>query len=423
MKAARKTTDAKSCGRGQTSLDVKKIREDFPILKQRVHGKPLVYLDNAATSQKPQVVIDTVSHYYKTDNSNIHRGIHLLSERATEAYEDARGRVRKFINAGDNREVIFVRGTTEGINLVAQSYGRRFIKEGDEIVISAMEHHSNIVPWQLLCEQIRARLRVIPINHEGELLFHEYENLLNKRTKLVAVAHVSNALGSINPIKEIIDTAHRRDIPVLIDGAQAVPHMKIDVRDLGCDFYAFSGHKLFGPTGIGVLYGKTNLLDAMPPYQGGGDMISLVTFEKTHYNVLPYKFEAGTPNIAGVIGLGAAVDYVDRIGLEAVACYEQDLLAYATEAISAIPRLKIIGTAKEKASVLSFVIDGIHAHDVGTVLDQEGVAVRAGHHCAMPVMQRFGVPATTRASLAFYNTEAEVDALVKGLLKAIKVFG
>ncbi len=423
MKAARKTTNANDCGRGQTSLDVKKIREDFPILQQRVQGKPLVYLDNAATSQKPQVVIDTINRYYTTDNSNIHRGVHSLSERATQAYEDARGRVREFINAGDDQEVIFVRGTTEGINLVAQSYGRTFIKEGDEIVISAMEHHSNIVPWQLLCEQTRARLRVIPINHEGELLFHEYENLLNERTKLVAVTHVSNALGSINPIKEIIDTAHRRDIPVLIDGAQAVPHMKIDVRDLGCDFYAFSGHKLFGPTGIGVLYGKTNLLDAMPPYQGGGDMISLVTFEKTHYNVLPYKFEAGTANIAGVIGLGTAVDYVEGIGLEAVAAYEQDLLAYATEAVSAISCLRIIGTAKEKASVLSFVIDGIHPHDVGTILDQEGIAVRAGHHCAMPVMQRFGVPATTRASLAFYNTEEEVDALVKGIHQAIKVLG
>lgn len=423
MKAARKTANAKNCGRSQVSLDVKKIREDFPILKQRVQGKPLVYLDNAATSQKPQVVIDTINRYYTTDNSNIHRGVHSLSERATQAYEDARGRVRKFINAGDDQEVIFVRGTTEGINLVAQSYGRTFIKEGDEILISAMEHHSNIVPWQLLCEQTRARLRVIPINHEGELLFHEYENLLNERTKLVAVTHVSNALGSINPIKEIIDTAHRRDIPVLIDGAQAVPHMKIDVRDLGCDFYAFSGHKLFGPTGIGVLYGKTNLLDAMPPYQGGGDMISLVTFEKTHYNVLPYKFEAGTANIAGVIGLGTAVDYVEGIGLEAVAAYEQDLLAYATEAVSAISRVRIIGTAKEKASVLSFVIDGIHPHDVGTILDQEGIAVRAGHHCAMPVMQRFGVPATARASWAFYNTKEEVDALVGAIYKVIGVFG
>jgi cysteine desulfurase/selenocysteine lyase len=423
MKAARKTTDAKNFKKDRASLDVKKIRGDFPILTQRVHGKPLVYLDNAATSQKPQAVIDTVNRYYLTDNSNIHRGIHSLSERATQAYEDARGRVRKFVNAGDNKEIIFVRGTTEGINLVAQSYGRAFVGKGDEIIISAMEHHSNIVPWQLLCEQVGARLRVVPINHDGELLFDEYESLLSDRTKLVAIAHVSNALGTVNPIKEIIEAAHERGVPVLIDGAQAAPHMKIDVQELECDFYAFSGHKLFGPTGIGVLYGKASLLDAMPPYQGGGDMISLVTFEKTHYNVLPYKFEAGTPNIAGVIGLGAAIDYINGVGLEAVAVYEQNLLAYATEAVSAIPRVRIIGTAKEKASVLSFVVEGIHAHDVGTILDQEGVAVRAGHHCAMPVMQRFGVPATARASLAFYNTEEEVDALVKAIHKVIEVFG
>ena len=404
-------------------LDVARIREDFPILKQQVHGKPLVYLDNAATSQKPRAVIDAINRYYTTENSNIHRGIHFLSELATADYEGSRAKAQRFLNASDIREIIFVRGTTEGINLVAQSYGRRFAKAGDEILISAMEHHSNIVPWQILCEQVGARLRVVPMNHDGELLLEEYEGLLNDKTRLVSVAHVSNALGTVNPVKRLVEMAHRRNIPVLLDGAQAVPHMKVDVRELDCDFYAFSGHKLFGPTGIGILYGKAKHLEAMPPYQGGGDMISLVTFEKTHYNVLPYKFEAGTPHMAGGIGLGAAVDYLEGIGLESVAAYEQELLAYATEALSTIKGLKIIGTAKEKASVLSFVLDGIHPHDIGTVLDQEGVAIRAGHHCAMPVMQRFGVPATARASFAFYNTKEEVDVLVRAVHKVIKVFG
>ena len=404
-------------------LDVARIREDFPILKQQVHGKPLVYLDNAATSQKPRAVIDAINRYYTTENSNIHRGIHFLSELATADYEESRAKVQRFLNASDIREIIFVRGTTEGINLVAQSYGRRLAKAGDEILISAMEHHSNIVPWQILCEQVGARLRVVPMSHDGELLLEEYEGLLSEKTKLVSVAHVSNALGTVNPVKRLVEMAHRRNIPVLLDGAQAAPHMKVDVRELDCDFYAFSGHKLFGPTGIGILYGKAKHLEAMPPYQGGGDMISLVTFEKTHYNVLPYKFEAGTPHMAGGIGLGAAVDYLEGIGLESVAAYEQELLAYATAALATIRGLRIIGTAKEKASVLSFVLDGIHPHDIGTVLDQEGVAIRAGHHCAMPVMQRFGVPATARASFAFYNTKEEVDVLVRGLHKVIKVFG
>jgi len=408
---------------GVIGFDVEKVREDFPILREKVHGKPLVYLDNAATSQKPQVVIDTLNRYYKVENSNIHRGIHFLSEQATRAYEDARGRVRHFLNASDTREIVFVRGTTEGINLVAQSYGRTFIKGGDEVLISAMEHHSNIVPWQILCEQVGARLRVIPINDDGELLIDEYGKLLNERTKFVSVAHVSNALGTINPVKQIIEMAHRRGVPVLIDGAQAAPHLKVDVQELDCDFYAFSGHKLYGPTGVGVLYGKASLLDAMPPYQGGGDMISSVTFEKTLYNVLPYKFEAGTPNIAGGIGLGVAIEYLGRIDLEARAAYERALLNCATEALSAITGVRIIGTAKEKASVLSFVLDGVHPHDIGTILDHEGIAIRTGHHCAMPVMQRFGVPATARASLAFYNTREEIDALAGAIHKVKKVFG
>ena len=423
MKPAQGVIVPQGLQRGRTVLDVARIREDFPILKQQVHGKPLVYFDNAATSQKPQVVIDTLNRYYATENANIHRGIHFLSELATAEYEETRNKVKRFLNASESREIVFVRGTTEGINLVAQSYGRRFFKEGDEVVISAMEHHSNIVPWQMLCEQVGARLRVIPMNHDGELLLDEYERLLGERTKLVSVAHVSNALGTINPIGRIIESAHRRNIPVLVDGAQAAPHMKVDVQELDCDFYAFSGHKLFGPTGIGVLYGKARHLEAMPPYQGGGDMISLVTFEKTHYNIIPYKFEAGTPHIAGVIGLGAAIDYVSGIGLDAVAAYEGEVLAYATAQLSTIKGLRIIGRAKEKASVLSFVLEGVHPHDIGTVLDREGVAIRAGHHCAMPVMQRFGVPATARASFAFYNTGEEVDVLVRAVRKVLKVFG
>jgi cysteine desulfurase/selenocysteine lyase len=404
-------------------FDVRRIREDFPILKRTIHGKPLVYLDNAATSQKPQIVIDTISRYYATENANVHRGIHALSERATQAYEGVRETVRQFLTAAETREIIFVRGTTEAINLVAQSYGRTFLTAGDEIVISAMEHHSNIVPWQILCEQVGARLQVIPFNHNGELLLDEYARLLNERTKFVSVGHVSNALGTINPIKDIIELAHRRGIPVLIDGAQAVPHLPVNVQELDCDFYAFSGHKVCGPTGIGVLYGKADLLKRMPPYQSGGDMISVVTFEKTHYNTLPYKFEAGTPNIAGVIGLGAAIDYVRAIGLDRIAAYETELLANATAALEGIPGLRLIGTAQEKAGVVSFVLDCAHPHDIGTILDREGIAIRAGHHCAMPVMQRFGVPATARASFAFYNIPAEIDALVRAIHIVRKVFG
>ena len=408
---------------GHQDFDVAEIRKDFPILKQKVHGKPLVYFDNGATSQKPQQVIDALSRYYSAENSNIHRGVHDLSERATAAYETAREKIRAFINAPSDKEIIFVRGTTEAINLVAQSYGRSFLKTGDEIIVSAMEHHSNIVPWQILCEQVGAHLRVIPINHDGELLMDEYRRLLNERTKLVSVTHVSNALGTVVPVKEIVALAHERGVPVLLDGAQAVPHLKVDVQDLGCDFYAFSGHKVFGPTGVGVLYGRAEMLEKMPPYQSGGDMISLVTFEKTHYNVLPYKFEAGTPHIAGGIGLGAAIDYLDGLDWQQVEAHERQLLSYATDELSKIDAVRIIGTAEEKAGVVSFVIDHVHAHDVGTILDQEGVAIRAGHHCAMPVMQRFGVPATARASFAFYNTTAEIDVMVQAIHRVLKVFG
>ena len=410
-------------GSRRVRFDVAHVRRDFPILSRSVHGKPLVYLDNGATSQKPQAVIEALSRYYREENSNIHRGVHFLSERATAAYEEARQKIQAFINAAHKEEIIFVRGTTEAVNLVAQSYGRSALKAGDEIIISAMEHHSNIVPWQMLRDQTGARLRVIPINHDGELVLDEYRRLLNDKTKIVSVTHVSNALGTVAPVHEIVAAAHERGIPVMLDGAQAVPHLKVDVQELGCDFYAFSGHKMFGPTGVGVLYGRRELLDKMPPYQGGGDMISLVTFEKTHYNVLPYKFEAGTPNIAGGIGLGAAVDYLQRLAWEQVVAHEEDLLAYATEKLAVIDGLRIIGTAKEKVGVLSFVFDKIHAHDVGTILDQEGVAVRAGHHCAMPVMQRFGVPATTRASFAFYNSRDEIDVLANAIQSVLKVFG
>jgi cysteine desulfurase/selenocysteine lyase len=406
----------------QDVLDVQKIRRDFPALQQEVHGKPLIYMDNAATTQKPQVVIDAINQYYSVENANIHRGVHYLSEQATRAYEDARVKVQRFLNAEDERELIIVRGTTEGINLVAHSYGRKNIKAGDEIILTAIEHHSNIVPWQILCEETGARLRVVPINDRGEVLLDQYEQLLNPRTKFVALVHVSNALGTINPVKQMIEMAHERDVPVLVDGAQAVAHMAVDVQDLDCDFYVLSGHKLFGPTGVGILYGKAELLESMPPYQGGGDMILSVTFEKTTYNTLPHKFEAGTPHIEGVIGLGAAIDYVSGIGLNKIAAYEHELLAYGTEALSAIPGLRLIGTAREKASVLSFVLDGVHAHDVGTILDNEGIAVRAGHHCAMPVMQRFGIAATARASLAFYNTKEEIDALVRAIYKVKEMF-
>lgn len=404
------------------SFDIDRIRQDFPILQQKVHGKPLIYLDSAATSQKPQVVIDALTRYYTEQNSNVHRGVHYLSQLATREYEGARVKVQKFLNAAEEHEIIFTRGTTDSINLVALSYGRKFVKEGDEVVISALEHHSNIVPWQMLCEATGAKLRVIPINDAGELLLDEYAALLNPRTKLVSVAHMSNALGTINPVKRIIELAHAQDIPVLLDGAQAAPHLKVDVRELDCDFYAFSGHKLCGPTGIGVLYGKSEWLNAMPPVQGGGDMIASVTFEKTTYNTLPHKLEAGTPHIEGGIGLGVALDYLNSIGLDAIAAYEQELLDYATETIGAIPGVRLIGTAGDKASVLSFVLDDIHPHDIGTILDQEGIAIRAGHHCAQPVMQRFKVPATARASFAFYNTKAEIDALAEGIQTAIEVF-
>ncbi|MGH9585396.1 MAG: SufS family cysteine desulfurase, partial [Acidobacteriaceae bacterium] len=399
----------------RANFDIKKVRADFPILSAQVHGKPLVYLDNAATTQKPQAVIDAISHYYTHENANIHRGVHHLSQVATDSYEAARQTVQRFLNAADQREIIFVRGTTEGINLVAQTYGRANVGAGDEIIISAMEHHSNIVPWQILCEEKGARLRIAPINDEGELLLDEFEALLNAKTKLVAVAHISNALGTVNPIARIVELAHSRGIPVLVDGAQAAPHLPVDVRALDCDFYAFSGHKIYGPTGIGVLYGKRELLEAMPPYQGGGDMIRSVTFEKTLYNQLPYKFEAGTPHIAGVVGLGAALDYVSNLGLEAALAHEQDLLEYGTKALEAVSGLRLVGTAKKKAGVLSFVMENIHPHDIGTILDQEGIAVRTGHHCAQPVMQRFGIPATARASLAIYNTKTDIDALVAGI--------
>jgi cysteine desulfurase/selenocysteine lyase len=403
--------------------DVERIRKDFPALHQEVHGHPLVYLDNAATTQKPQVVIDALSAYYSTDNANVHRGVHLLSERATEAYEGARARIQRFINAGHSREIVFVRGTTEGINLVAQSFGRRTVGAGDEIVITALEHHSNIVPWQMLCEERGAVLRVAPIDDAGEVDVDAYERLLNERTRLVAIAHVSNALGTVLPIPRMIAQAHEHGAVVLIDGAQAVAHLAVDVRALDCDFYTFSGHKAFGPTGIGVLYGKTERLERMPPWQGGGDMIKTVSFEKTVYNDLPYKFEAGTPDIAGAIGLGVALDYLDGVGLDRVAEYEHELLVHATRVLSVLPGVKLLGTAREKAAVVSFLVDGVHPHDVGTILDQEGVAVRTGHHCAMPVMTRFGVPATTRASFALYNTHEEIDALVAALAKVREVFG
>jgi cysteine desulfurase/selenocysteine lyase len=402
--------------------DVERIRADFPVLHQTVNGKPLVYLDNAASSQVPQVVIDRGSLYLEQEHSNIHRGVHYLSQKATTAYEGAREKVKRFINAREAKECIFVRGATEGINLVMYGYGRKFISAGDEIIISAMEHHSNIVPWQMLCEEKGARLRVIPMNDAGELLLDEYDALLNERTKLVAVTHVSNALGTVNPVKEMIESAHKYGVPVLIDGAQSAPHMPIDVQDLDCDFFAFSGHKMFAPTGSGVVYGRRELLEQMNPFQGGGDMIKSVTFEKTIYADLPNKFEAGTPAIASQISLGAAIDYVDSIGRERAATHEQELLRYATERISAIEGVRIIGTARQKASVLSFVIDDIHPHDIGTILDQEGIAVRAGHHCAQPVMQRFNIPATARASFAFYNTKEEVDALARTIEKVIEVF-
>lgn len=403
-------------------FDVERMRRDFPILNELVRGKPLVYLDNAATTQKPQAVIEAVSRYYARSNANIHRGVHKLSERATEEYEKARRTAQRFLGAAEASEIIFVRGATEAINLVAQSYGRSRMAAGDEVLISAMEHHSNIVPWQILCEQTGARLRVVPIDDRGELIFEQFEALLGPRTRIVAITHVSNALGTVNPVREMIERAHGQGVPVLVDGAQAVPHLAVDVQSLDCDFYVFSGHKVYGPTGIGVLYGKAALLEAMPPYQGGGDMIRSVSFEKTTYNQLPYKFEAGTPNVAGAIGLGAALEYVNAAGLQNIGGHEQELLKYAEECLSRIGGVRLIGTAKEKAAVASFVMEGVHPHDIGTVLDQEGIAIRTGHHCAQPVMERFGVPATARASFALYNTRQEVDALARGVAKVREVF-
>jgi len=406
----------------KSPFDVERIREDFPILRTKVHGHPLVYLDNAATSQKPQAVIDALVRYYEGENANIHRGVHYLSQLATEAFEQARETVRAFVNAARASEIIFTRGTTEAINLVAQTYGRAHVGAGDEVLITAMEHHSNIVPWQMLCEEKGAKLRVAPINDEGEVLVEEYAKLLTPKTKVVAVTHVSNALGTINPLQQMIAMAHAQGVPVVVDGAQAVPHLKVDVQALDADFYAFSGHKMYGPTGIGALYGKQALLEAMPPYQGGGDMISSVTFEKTTYNKLPHKFEAGTPDMAGVAGLKAAIEYMNGIGIAKIAAHEHELLVYATEVIGGLLGVRLIGTAREKASVLSFVLDEVHPHDIGTILDQEGIAVRTGHHCAQPVMERFGIPATVRASFAVYNTKGEVDALARGLRKVREVF-
>jgi len=403
-------------------FDVERVRADFPILKEEVHGRPLVYLDNAATTQKPQTVIDAIQRYYLRECANVHRGVHVLSERATYDYEEARRKVCRFLNAQHEREIIFVRGATEGINLVASSFGRKFVRPGDEILITALEHHSNIVPWQMLCEAQGTRLRVVPINDRGEVIPDEFERLLNAKTRLVAVAHVSNSLGTVVPLPRLIAAAHRVGAAVLVDGAQATAHFPVDVQALDADFYALSGHKMFGPTGIGVLYGKTKLLEQMPPYQGGGDMIRTVSFDKTTYNDLPYKFEAGTPHVAGVIGLGAAVGYLQSIDLEAAAAHEAELIAHASDALSKVPGVRLIGTAAERAGVVSFVLDGVHPHDIGTILDREGIAIRAGHHCAMPVMQRFNVPATARASLAFYNTHDEIDALVRGLQKVTEVF-
>jgi len=422
LNPTRRREDARKGQSKNSSFNVEKIRKDFPILRQKVHGKTLVYLDNAATTQKPLAVIETLDKYYREYNSNIHRGLHLLSEKATEAYEAARLKARKFLNAADSKEIIFTRGTTEGINLVAQTWGRKNVGPGDEILVTHMEHHSNIVPWQMLCEEKNAVLKVAPINEAGELVLEELQELLTPKTRLLAITQVSNALGTVNPIAEIVKLAHEKGVKVLVDGAQAVPHLAVDVQKLDCDFYVFSGHKIYGPTGIGVLYGKYALLEAMPPYQGGGDMISTVTFEKTFYKKPPYKFEAGTPHIAGVIGLGAALDYVGEIGLGNIAAHERDLLAYGTKKLSEIPGLKIIGTANHKAGVLSFTLGEIHPHDIGTILDRQGVAIRAGHHCAQPVMDRYQIPATARASLGLYNTRNGLDMLAKAIRKVLEIF-
>lgn len=399
-----------------------RIRADFPILGQQLQGQPLVYLDNAATAQKPRSVIDALSRYYSDQNANVHRGVHHLSQIATDAYEAARRKIKQFINAKTDVECIFVKGTTEGINLIAQSYGRQHIKQGDEIIVSEMEHHSNIVPWYMLCEETGAKLRVIPMNDQGELCIDTYKSLFNERTKLVTVVHISNVLGTVNPANELVQIAHAHNVPIHLDGAQAVPHQRVDMQKLDCDFYTFSGHKLFGPTGIGILYGKEHLLETMPPYQGGGSMIQNVSFDKITYGVLPNKFEAGTPHIAGAIGLGAAIDYLNTIDFSGAEVYESELLEYAHGLLSQVPGLKFIGMAEDKVGVLSFVIKDIHPHDVGTILDQDGVAVRAGHHCAQPIMKHFDIPAATRASLAFYNTREDIDALAKGLHKVIRVF-
>ena len=404
------------------AIDIGAVRRDFPILSRQVHGRPLVYLDNAASSQKPRSVIEAERSLYEEYYANVHRGVHSLSQQSTDAYEAARAKTQAFLNAASTREIIFTRGTTEAINLVASTFGRAKIRAGDEVLVSGLEHHSNIVPWQMICEEKGARLRSVPINDDGEVILEELERLLTPRTRILGIAHVSNALGTINPVAQIVEMAHARGVPVLLDGAQAAPHVAVDVRALGCDFYAFSGHKIYGPSGIGILYGKASLLEEMPPYQGGGDMILSVSFEKTTYNELPYKFEAGTPNIAGVVGLGAALDWVDGIGLDRIAAHEHELLEYGTARLREVPGLRIIGTAREKAAVLSFVIEGVHPHDMGTVLDYDGVAVRTGHHCAQPVMERFGVPATTRASLAVYNTKQEIDVLVAGIQKAREMF-
>lgn len=421
MSAAPATAMAQA--RRPGDLDVEAVRRDFPVLGRRVNGRPLCYLDNAASSQRPQSVIDSISRYYETTHANVHRGVHTLSQEATDLFEGARETLRRFVNARSTREVIFVRGTTEAINLVAQSYARPRLAPGDEILISWLEHHANIVPWQMVCEQTGAKLRVVPITRSGEVDFEAYVQLLSERTRLVALAHVSNALGTVVPVRRFIAAARQRGIPVLLDGAQAAPHLPVDVQSLDCDFYCFSGHKMCGPTGIGVLYGRETLLADMPPWQGGGDMILAVSFERTVYNALPYRFEAGTPHIAGAVGLGAAVDYLEAIGLERIAAAEQNLLAYATRRLLEFPGLVIVGTAPEKAAVVSFTVEGIHPHDLGTILDHEGVAIRTGHHCAMPVMDFYGVPATARASFAFYNTRAEVDRLVDALHVAREMLG
>lgn len=409
--------------RAPAGFDVESIRRDFPILSTMVRGKPLVYLDNAATTQKPRQVIERLGRYYSEENSNVHRGVHYLSELATDEFEKARRTIRDFLGASSEKEIIFVRGTTEAVNLVARTFGRKRVGAGDEVVITAIEHHSNIVPWQMLCEEQNATLRVVPVNDRGEIELEAFEATLSERTRLASISHISNALGTVNPIKKMIASAHARGIPVMVDGAQGVPHGKVDVRDLDCDFYAFSGHKVYGPTGIGILYGKEKHLETMPPWQGGGDMILSVSFEKTTYNAIPFKFEAGTPNIAGAIGLAAALDYVRSIGTDRITAHEGDLLRYATSRLEEIPKLRILGTAREKASVVSFVLEGVHPHDIGTIIDQEGVAIRTGHHCAQPVMTRFKVPATARASLGLYNTREEIDVLAGAIRKVLEVFG